>query len=160
MSLRPVVVFALLTLPLIACGESSDTKAAPCEASPIVPRRPPPNDDDEETGEVSSEPAGPDDGGMKATPKPTEACDGTYACHVCDSGKATFWLHSDGERCLFGNDPANIVLHSDGRVTSDAGREGTWTGDRAYFRLDYPRICARRFWDAGYSDSITCERQP
>jgi hypothetical protein len=68
--------------------------------------------------------------------------------------KDKVWLHSDGARCLFGDQ--SIVLHGDGSVSrTETAERGSWTGDSAYFRVELKNIA---YLYNAPTDSTTCER--
>lgn len=155
---------SLVTMALIACsggGPDAQGGAPSCTSSPTTESA---KADDSETKktarEDASEEEAPEKDEREKVASPTDACEGSYSCGLCGKDTMNFWLHFDGERCIFGGDPDVIVLHPDGRVTSDAGQEGNWTGNRLYFRLTYPDICSFTGSGGGYSDVVTCGRLP
>lgn len=153
------IVTGSLVMALVACGadDGSQQGSAPCTSTTAEPpaqaSATEPGDDPPPNSDVS------DAGTTKKTPSPVDACEGVYSCGTCGSGEQKFWLHSDGVRCLFGGPQEGIVLHEDGSVTSSAGKRGTWSGDNAYFRLDYPSVCGYTGSGGGYSSRITCRRE-
>lgn len=158
MNSKLAILTGSLVMALVACSSGDDGSqqgSAPCTSSPTIPAPDGTAADDEPSSSANSGPSAADAGGVKKTPGPIDSCEGAYEC-PCATNGGKIWLHGDGTQCEFGDDYDNLILHPDGRVTSDSGKQGTWSGDAIYFKVTFPRICS---FNGVVSDTVYCTRK-
>ena len=138
-----LIAAALAALVLVACSdtETSDprtttgleaTPAGDGAPTPAAPTAAPCPEDEKKPTE-------------RKTPTTFEACEGYWSC----GGYPGMWMRPSGDECLLGR---VITFRADGSfVESQMKREGTWTGDAYYARLQF---------GPGPTEWFNCNRQP